>query len=594
LRSEILRLANGNVASRILPIRIHDLDSSDQSLIEKETGGPLRAIDFVYREPGVNRPLKPNDSRELNQNKTDYRNQINKVANAMKDMLGSMNKTTTAVEAQVGNQPSASNQSNIISKKLIFATIIGVMLATTYFIYHRIIAGKKTSPDKSIAILPFADMSPNHELEFFGDGVADEIINVLSETKGFTKVIARTSSFKFKGRNDNIQTIGKELGVATLLEGSVKKSENTIRIHAKLVDVASGESLWQEVFEHKPGNLLVVYDTIARAVAEALRITLEVKTKSYQERPWNVEALNYYQQGRHYQSRAVFLSGGDNARNAIKYFEKAWQADSSRAIIQYYLAYSYFTIPGDSATERSAYHLAKSLKIDPLLPEARAMRSMNNFLNYRFEEALLEIKEVVDSHPDNPAVLIAAGNLYRFIGKFDKAIGYFQKAVEINPMEGLPHQGLGVCYFYMGQYDNAVFHLSHTKELTGEQPLWLPMALLLNGQADDAIAANQHEKIDAFRARNAILFDTYSQKYHQADSALTRYIETYGKQGNYDLGATYAYLGRKDLAFRYLNMALKEKESSLATHFMGNPLLDPIRTDARFFDLKKQLNLPEW
>jgi hypothetical protein len=178
-----IKLNNRNVASRILPIKIHDLDAEDKSIIENEIGGVLRAIEFIYKEAGVNRPLKPIDSKTDNQNKTDYRNQVNKVANAIKELIHSFKspipptQQVAVTEASKTKEPKRTKSFLAIGASMILLALAG------YILYPKLISTNKQTEllDKSIAVLPFTDLSPTQDQEYFGDGMAEAIINGLGQ-----------------------------------------------------------------------------------------------------------------------------------------------------------------------------------------------------------------------------------------------------------------------------------------------------------------------------------------------------------------------------------------------------------------------------
>ena len=201
-----IKLGNGNVASRILPIKIHDLDAADKTLIENETGGVLRSIDFIYKEPGVNRPMKSADSKSDNQNKTDYRNQVNKVANAIKELLTAIQSPQASVKGTSNHPSPVENPNPPDRKRWYLGSVISlVVLFAAYILYNQ----RTTNNDqqvhgKSIAVLPFVDLSREKDMEYLGDGVAEEIINVLAQAQDL-KVIARSSSFQFKLSHTSLQ-----------------------------------------------------------------------------------------------------------------------------------------------------------------------------------------------------------------------------------------------------------------------------------------------------------------------------------------------------------------------------------------------------
>jgi len=205
-----IRLAGGNVASRILPVKIHTLDQEDKSLLENELGGVLRAIEFIYKEVGVNRPLKPTDDKKDNLNKTYYRDQINKVANAVKEIISGLKAEPAAltedktqpreplseVKREVVRSRAYKPKSRIL-KYVIGSFLVLALLVPGYLLIPKLFKSSKPA-EISIAVLPFANMSNDPEQEFFSDGVSDDIIIKLAQVPGL-KVAGRTSSFTFKG-----------------------------------------------------------------------------------------------------------------------------------------------------------------------------------------------------------------------------------------------------------------------------------------------------------------------------------------------------------------------------------------------------------
>ena len=207
-----IKLSNGNVASRILPIKIHDLDTEDKATIENEIGGVLRAIEFIYKEPGVNRPLKSSDNKADNQNKTDYRNQVNKVANAIKEIISALKNPSTQVPRPTTNHQPPTNPNNPKTKFILAGAIVLLLIIAGYFLYPKLTSARKEQNEvgKSIAVLPFENMSGDTEQEYFSDGIAEEIINSLAQVKQL-KVAGRTSSFQFKGKSPDLHDIQENL-----------------------------------------------------------------------------------------------------------------------------------------------------------------------------------------------------------------------------------------------------------------------------------------------------------------------------------------------------------------------------------------------
>lgn len=273
-----IKLSNGNIASRILPVRIHDLDAEDKATIEKETGGVLRAIDFIYKEAGVNRPLLSNEVNPgKNQNQTSYRNQVNKVANAIKEIIsGLRNPAASSVRSTYADVPQQNFTSHRIRNSIILALSLFLLVALTgYYFYPKLVSTEAEEViDKSLAVLPFVDMSESKDQGWFSDGLTEEILNSLAHVNGL-HVISRTSSFAFKDKNLPIQRIADSLGVNYVVEGSIRKSPAGLRITAQLIRARDGFHIWSNTYDRNSKDIFALQQNIAEQIATSLDISLD-------------------------------------------------------------------------------------------------------------------------------------------------------------------------------------------------------------------------------------------------------------------------------------------------------------------------------
>lgn len=327
-----VRLLNGNVASRILPVKIHDLDPTDKAIIENELGGALRAIEFIYKEPGVNRPLKPTDSRADNQNKTDYRNQINKVANAVKDIIVSLKSPGAQPRVTENYQPSKSSAKSK-TKAIVAAFVVMLALVAGYFFYTKSASAVEplATLDKSVAVLPFIDLSEGRDQGWFSDGLTEEVLNSLAHVNGL-KVVSRTSSFAFKDKNLRIETIADSLRVNYIVEGSVRKSNQGFRITAQLIRASDGFHLWSNTYDRNSTDIFTVQQEIATKIAQSLDISLD--PEAIQKMHWagttSAEAYLAFLKGRelddkaHKASRFIDMA---TLKIANGYYEQSSQLD---------------------------------------------------------------------------------------------------------------------------------------------------------------------------------------------------------------------------------------------------------------------------
>jgi adenylate cyclase len=366
-----IRVSNGNVASRILPVKIHNLDTEDTNTIENEIGGVLRPIDFIYRESGVNRPLTAADKKEDNNNKTLYRDQVNKTANAIKEII-------MAVKAPVPHpdRPSDHGQrpmQKAAIKKPVVATITVLLLAlAAYFFFLKPTTGREqpTVLDKSIAVLPFVDLSESRDQGWFSDGLTEEILNSLAHVKGL-QVSSRTSSFSFKDKNLRIQTIADSLGVNYVVEGSVRKSNAGVRITAQLIRAKDGFHIWSNTYNRTPSDILVVQQDIATKIAESLDVSLDPRAIKNMQRAGttNPEAFLAFLKGQEFfrkahNNRNFILP---NLKRANTNFDEAISLDPDfvNAYIFHADFYLHFldskkSLIGDPLTEAEAYRLLMS------------------------------------------------------------------------------------------------------------------------------------------------------------------------------------------------------------------------------------------
>src|SRR5215468_9245844 len=328
----------------------------------------------------------------------------------------------------------------------IYVVLIGAALSVGLFFVGRYTAGHATPrlseaataiPQKSIAVLPLINESGDPNDEYFSDGLSEELIAALAQISGL-KVIGRSSSFRFKDRKEEPRTIGEKLGVGTLLDGTVRKQGDRVRIVAQLVNAADGIQLWTRTFDRQLKDIFAVQEEIARAVAESLKVTLlGADARSAQESaPTNVEAHNAYLQGHFYLVRRNV----EDFRKAIGYYDQAIELDP-----EYALAYAEraeaWAILGDITGQRpTAYPKARSdaekaVAIAPTLAEARAALGFVRFIvDWKFTEGLNELKRAKELSPSNPTANDVLARLIGYLGRVDEAERQSRQAVELDPL----------------------------------------------------------------------------------------------------------------------------------------------------------------
>jgi TolB-like protein/Flp pilus assembly protein TadD len=432
-----IKLPNGNVASRVLPVMIYDLDNADIRLCETLLGGFLRGVEFIYKESGVNRPLLPKDSQESNFNHSNYRNQINKTGNAIKEVIAGLKPGLYNFQAE--------RQDRRVTKEL------------------------PDTMEKSIAVLPFADMSPGKDQDFFCDGLAEEIINTIAHNENL-KVIARTSAFAFKNKHEDVRDIGNMLGVETLLEGSVKKYGNRMRITVQLIKVEDGSHLWSEHYDREAEDVFAIQDEISMAIMENLKVKLfgeKIKTitKVFTE---NREAYNLYLKGTYYWQKLT----AEGYSKAAECFKQALAKDTEFALA--YIGLSYVTgystawgnLPPIEGFSRIKEYMTKVLELDKNLAEAHAgLAGVDVYLNWKWKEAEKRFKLALEINPNAAQIHLDYSNFLTFNKRHDEAIHEAKKAQELDPLSIYINTYTGFAYDYAGEYDKAIDEYLITLEI---------------------------------------------------------------------------------------------------------------------------------
>ncbi len=423
-----IKLPSGNVASRVLPIGIHDLDDENIKLCESVLGGVLRGVEFIYKEPGVNRPLTSLDDGKKNLCGTKYRNQINKVANAIKEIISGL-KTE-------------SPESVIEQKEYILTEEMA------------------TVQENSIAVLPFVDLSPKKDQDYFCDGVTEEIINALVHIENF-KVIARTSAFAFKNKQVDIREIGRKLNVETLLEGSIRKSGNRLRITAQLIKVADGSHIWSERYDRNMKDVFAVQDEISLAILDNLKVKLlgEKKSMIARRHTENLEAYNLYLKGTY----CWQMLTAEGYKKATEYFEQALRKDPDYALVYVGLAAiknvstTFGNVSPDEAYPKANEYVNKALKIDSTLAEAYSiLGNINTFYYWNWKEAERNFKHALQINPNSSLIHIYYSFLLTCTGRHEEALSEAKRAQELDPLSSYINTEVALAFSYIGQIDRAI------------------------------------------------------------------------------------------------------------------------------------------
>lgn len=430
-----VRLGTGNVASRILPITIHDLDVADRRLIEESLNTKFRCVEFIFRSPGVNRALRPDDRRDDNLSHLLYRDQINKVANALKEIINGIRFPTPAYtgirftdeDSEYFSDPAQPGHAN----------------------------GKQGN---SIAVLPFVSLASDSSQEYFADGITENILIQLASIPQL-RVISRTSVMRYKKTTKSAPEIASELGVKYILEGSAQSHANRVRINVQLIDAEKDMHLWSKVFVESMDDIFTIQDKVSDVVSAELQSSMSPRNRAPSKAAptKDLEAYDLFLKGRH----AFNQWNVEGYRVASDYFRKALERDPEFRLAYSYLASSYsarMSWNGDLGP-------AEALPfINQYLDEAWKRGATDNdyltkafvefFINKDFDASESMLLKAAELGPNNATVLYTYSYVLCLSGRLDEAREIIQKARLIEPhsVAYFNYQGI---YLYLRQEHEA-------------------------------------------------------------------------------------------------------------------------------------------
>jgi TolB-like protein/Tfp pilus assembly protein PilF len=461
----------------------------------------------------------------------------------------------------------------------------------------------------SIAVLPFVNRSRDEEDEYFSDGLADELLNVLTKIRGL-RVAARTSSFQFKGKSEDLAVIGRKLNVATLLEGTVRKAGSRVRIAVQLVKVADGFQLWSETYDRTLDDIFAVQDDIAQSVVRELRTTLvgeaadskasgEVKAEvaaAAKGRGESGEAHRLYLQGRHLIDR---VSPEETAKG-VEYLGAALRLDPDSALAWaelsrgYDYQAGYGWVPLEEGTRRAREAAERAVALQPDLAEAHAMLAriqMSHDWDWKGAEA--SYRRALELAPALGEALRGAGSLTHCLGRLDEAIALCRRAVEQDPLSTSCYTALGHALRAAGRLPEAEAAFRQALELAPRRTaarMVLALLLLDQGRPDEALAQAEREEADWARLLALHLIHHAGGRIEQAEQALRELIGTHAGDSAYQIAAAYGARGEADAAFEWLERSYAQRDPGLA-FVKCEPIFRSLHGDPRWETLLEKLGL---
>ena len=498
----------------------------------------------------------------------------------------------------------------------IYVVIVGAAISVALFFLGRYTAQSREGgrppatagslPQKSIAVLPFDNLSRDPDNAFFAEGVQDEILTRLAKVADL-KVIARTSTQKFKSAPTDLRDVAKQLDVTNILEGSVQKVNDQVRVNVQLINALTNAHLWAEIYDRKLSDIFAVQSDIAKTVADTLQAKLTGAEKQMMAAAATTDTTAYelYHKGRSLWEKR----SGDNIPKAIAFFEQAIARDPNYALAYAGLAQAYILVPFYTGADRfDAYLKAKdaaikALRLDSNLAEAHAaFGKVLFFSEIDLAGAMREYKRAIELAPNDATAHHWFGNdTLAALGQFEEAIAEGKRSVELDPLSIVINVDLGETFYYARRYDEAARQMRKALEIDPTSfyaHYNLGIVLQLTGDLPGAIAEYEKAKqlgdnplVSALCASaKALAGDKNAALRMLSDfDELSRHREVVG----YCRALLYLSLNNKDEAVRWLEQGLKERDGSNICWIKVDPLLDSLHGDPRFEALVQKVVAPQ-
>ncbi|MFC2142152.1 protein kinase [Acidobacteriota bacterium] len=437
----------------------------------------------------------------------------------------------------------------------------------------------------SIAVLPLADLSLKRDQEYFCDGMAEDIITKLSRLPEL-KVISRTSTVRYKNTDKDIKDIGKELGVATILEGSIRKEKGKIRVSAQLINVIDGFHLWADTYDRRLESVFDVQDEVSHAIAEALEIKLtQKKIEAIKKgRPKNIEAYEYLLKGMYFiNSKYIISQREEDFKAALKMFARAVEIDQNYALAYMGFVWGYqhhFQITGNKKDLEQVNRNAETIyRLDPNLAEANAIIAWGYYLRGEYEKAYKSYRKARKINPNIPTLNHIIGLFFRSLGLLHQAIKYVSRSIELDPFY-LPSQSLRArCFIYLKEFEKATICIENSFEIEKDN-FWslLDRCILL-------IMTKKYEEAKEVLIRAEKINSKYSSvKYYRAllFAAEGEKKKALSLRKN---GAVYSLLGMKKEAIKYINKEINRGNEHFQYSYLcllNSHVYDVLRNDPLF------------
>jgi TolB-like protein/Flp pilus assembly protein TadD len=463
----------------------------------------------------------------------------------------------------------------------------------------------------SVAVLPFVNLTRDEENEYFADGLSEELLNVLAKIQGL-RVASRTSAFSFKGKNVEVGTVAQKLNVANILEGSVRKSGNRVRINAQLIQVATETNLWSGAYERELDDIFAVQDDIAQSVVKELRRALLLEAPDTSEvaqikaevagaakgRSQNVEAYKLYLQGQFF--RELFTQA--DCEKAVQCYLQAIQLDPSYALAWAGLSRAYADqagqcwVPSADGFARAKAAAQRAIAREPELGEAHAALGwLLIVFDWDWKGAEATFRRALELSPGSTLVLSAAANLFGSLGRLEAAIELSHKAAALDPLNVTVHCNLGMYYLAAGRLDEAEAVLKKVLQIGpsgGLAYVWLGVLALARDRPEEALELMDREVNELYRLVGVAVAHHALGQRDESEAALAQLIRDYQTDSQYQIATVYAACGDADKAFEWLELAYVARDPGLSW-LRKDPFLLGIRGDRRWQPLLQKMGLAD-
>jgi TolB-like protein/DNA-binding winged helix-turn-helix (wHTH) protein/Flp pilus assembly protein TadD len=512
-----------------------------------------------------------------------------------------------AIEDQVVRETAASEQQASSGerrlRRLAIIQVLAVFAAAGlggYFWFAQNRPNAPSTNNTSIAVLPFVDLSPAKDQAYFSDGFAEQLINDLAQVSGL-KVVGRSSSFQFRGKDVDLRDVGRKLGVANVLEGSVRREGNHVRVTAELVKTADGFQLWSQTYDREINDVLAVQDEIALAAAGALQLKLLGSTGqpvASTQRSENPEAYQAYLQAKYFAARG---QDKEDLNKAVSYTDQAIQLDPNYAAAWAQRSQVLETMSGLGLIEsnggfRKARESAeKAIALDPNLAAGylRLARIQMSH-DWDWDGADVSLKKAAMLEPGSAEVAHGRAYLERRLGRVDEAIELYKLSIVLDPLRANSHLALADELYRVGRYEEAMTALQKAEELNPQlSSLHLTRGTVLfsQGRQQEALAEMEKEIGEWERLSGEALAYYALGRRAESDNALNKLIATHQDEAAFQIAEVYAFRGETDQAFAWLDRAYRQRDSGLP-EMKTSPLMKSLLQDPRRAELLQKMRLP--